>query len=170
MLLPQGNDYVSSEVSLFDKLVHVGEENSCIELPPRLHAFLVRCLLEHLKDIGIFQETLALSFLQGRMEKGEAANGCLKRMGDIALILAGLFPQRTRRMNVSLSYVREMGEGAYLDLADKFLRSGRKETALYYGEIGIQFCLLTEVLSGMRERPQTAWQLLQRFQQKIIES
>lgn len=167
MLLPQGNDYVSGEVSVFDKLVRAGEENACIDLPLRLRSFLIGCLMEYLRDIGMFQECLALNILEHRRATGEVANGQLKRTGDIALILAGLFPRRVRRMNVSLSYVNSMGEGAYMNLADKFLRAGRRERALFYGEVGIQFSLLVEVLNGARSPRTTAWQLYQEFQKKI---
>ncbi len=167
MLLPQGNDYVSGEVSVFDSLVRFGEEKSCITLPHHLHGFLVECLLEYMKDTGIVQEGFALNFPLARIEKHATGNQRLKRMGDAALILAGLFPQRAQRLNVSVTYIREMGEGAYLNLADKLLRAGSKERALFFGELGIQFHLLVEVLNGTREHPQTAWAVYQQFRMNM---
>lgn len=166
MLLPQGNQYVSGEVTLFDKLVRAGEERSSITLPHRLHAFLVGCLLEYLRDISLLEKVLALDFLQARAGLNET--GLLKRTGDEALLIAGLFPRRARSMNVSASYISGMGESAYLGLADKLLLAGKKEPALFYGEVGIRFRLLAEVLNGTREGPRTAWDLFQQFRANAV--
>ncbi|MCR4276374.1 MAG: hypothetical protein NUV90_03250 [Candidatus Parcubacteria bacterium] len=153
MLLPKSNSYVSGETSIFDTLVKAGEEDSFIALPYQLHTFLVQCLVEHVRDREIAHYVLALHFLRSAEKLGEQGNVVLKRTGDAALLLAGLFPERASRLHVSSSYFRCMGQAAYANLAVKFLVTGRPERGRFYDKVTVYFHLLERVLNAVRAQP-----------------
>ena len=113
MLLARRNPYVSAETALFSDLVKAGEEESHTFLPMDLRAYLVRCLNDYLVDPDIVQQVLAIDFLELRNTTGAVRVTALKRSGDASLILAGLFPKRARRLNVSDTYFRTMGQSLY---------------------------------------------------------
>lgn len=157
MLLPQSTPYVSGEVSLFDMAVRSGEEKSHIVLSAPLHAFLVRCLLEHLRDPGIVHNVLAIGLLSVSEKSGEQIKNVLKQTGDEALILAGLFPDRAARLGVSLGYFRHMGRAAYVHLAAQFFATGRKESGKLYNTVAAHFPRLEHVLFATRDEPASTW-------------
>lgn len=167
MLLPKSDPYVSGEVSIFDTLVRVGEERSSIMLPFQLRLFLVGCLVDHLYDQAITHQVLALGLLQSATKLGEEGNVLLKRTGDSALLLAGLFPERTLRLHVSRSYFRFMGQAAYANLAARFQASGKPERGKFYDKVTEHFQLLEKVLDAVRLRPAAEWGFYQRFRASI---
>lgn len=163
VLLPEKNPYVSGEMSLFDTLVRTGEEKSSVMLPFPLHSFLVACLAEHLRDTEIVHGTLALGFLNATTKLGEQGNVVLKRTGDAALLLAGLFPERALRLHVSSVYFRLMGQAAYASLAVKLQTRGNSERGYFYDDVAEHFPVLEKVLGAVRARPQNEWGAYQRF-------
>lgn len=167
MLLPKKNPYVSSEISLFDMLVRAGEEKSLITLSLQFHAFLVECLIEHLRDCEIVHNTLALSLLRSAEERGEHGNVLLKRTGDGALLLAGLFPERAIRLRVSSRYFRFMGQAAYASLGAKFQATGRADRGKFYDKVAEHFHILEKVLLATQTRPETDWDAFRRFRANI---
>ncbi len=150
MLLPKSNPYVSGEFSIFDTLVKIGEEKSFVTLPFQFHIFLVNCLVEHVRDRAIVHHVLALGLLNSTAKKGEQANVLLKRTGDAALLLAGLFPERALRLHVSSRYFRFMGQAAYAGLAAKFEATGRPKRGEFYDKVAEHFHLLEKVLGAAR--------------------
>lgn len=167
MLLPTKELYVSGEVSVFEKLVGAGEAKSHITLPFQLHLFLIHCLIEHLRDIDIVHEVLAMNFLRSTEKFGEQGNLLLKRSGDGALLLVGLFPERALRLNVSSSYFRLMGQAAYASLAASFQATGRPMRGEFYNKLAEHFQLLERVLNAVRVQPETEWGAYIRFRAKI---
>lgn len=164
MLLPRGNEYISGRVALFDDLVCEGETRSGIPLSYELHIFLVQCLLEYLTDSSVLNEVLSLRLFSNAIRRGEEANLLLKRTGDEALLLAGLFPRRARRLNVGPSYFRTIGEEAYSALGSRCQATGTVERGLFYRRLAYGFRFLVEVLHGTRTGSRTAWQQYFRFQ------
>jgi hypothetical protein len=167
MLLPTRSPYVSGEISIFDTLVRAGEEKSSITLPFQLHAFLVGCLVEHVRDGEIVHHILALGLLESTTKLGEEGNVLLKRTGDAALLLAGLFPERAIRLHVRSTYFRFMGQSAYASLAAKFQATGRPVRGEFYDELAEQFCSLEKVLNAARAQPETEWEFFQRFRTNL---
>ena len=162
MLLAKTNPYVPGKVSIFHTLVSAGEEKSCITLPHHLRGFLVDCLVEHVRDREIVHTVLALELLHSTEKLGEQGNVLLKRVGDGALLLAGLFPERALRLHVSSRYFRLIGQTAYTNLAAKFQVTGRQERGKFYSTVATHFDLLEKVLDAARVRT-SEWELFQRF-------
>lgn len=167
MLLAERNPYVPGEVSLFDTLVKAGEEKALVTLSLQLHVFLVNCLVEHLYDHAITHQTLALGFLGSTTKSGKSSLVLLKRTGDAALLLAGFFPERALRLNVSSRYFRHMGQAAYASLAARVQATGRPVRGEFYNGLAEHFQLLERVLNATRARPETEWEAFQRFRTKL---
>lgn len=167
MLLPKENSHVSGALSVLDSLVKEGEQRSFITLPYHLRSFLVECLAEHLRDTEIVHHVLALGLLDSVTKLGEQGNVLLKRTGDEALLLAGLFPERVLRLHVSASYFRLMGQAAYASLAVRLQATGKRERGRFYNTVAEDFRLLEKVLNAARARPETEWDAFQRFRAKL---
>lgn len=167
MLIPKKNPYVPGEISIFDTLVRKGEEKSHVTLPIQLHMFLVGCLVEHLQDTGITHHILAIGLLRSATRSGESGNVLLKRSGDAALLLAGLFPERALRLHVSSRYFRFMGQAAYANLAAKLQAMGEEDRGKFYDEVVEHFQSLEKVLNAARARPETEWGAFQQFRASL---
>jgi len=167
MLLPRESPYVSGETAMFDTLVTTGEEKSLVTLPFPLHAFLVGCLAEHVHDPEIVHHVLAFGLLGSVTKSGEQGNVLLKRTGDEALLLAGLFPERALRLRVSSSYFRFMGQAAYAGLAVRLQAMGKVERGKFYDIVTEDFPLLEKVLQAARAQPETEWDAFQRFRVRL---
>lgn len=154
MLLPtKKTPFVSGATSLFDALVRIGEERAQVTLPHPLHAFLVRCLVEHLRDVEITHQVLALALLTSPHMRGTEAVEHLRRVGDAALLLAGLFPERARRLNVDDSYFHQVGKTAYRAVAGLLVR-GHSDPGTLFNSVAEGFDALALVLDASRERRQ----------------
>jgi len=167
MLLPKSNSNDVLGTELFDVLVRAGEEKSLVTLPTRLHIFLVNCLVEHMRDRAIGFHVLALGLLDVSAKHGEQRNLLLKRTGDAALLLAGLFPERALRLQVSSAYFRLMGQAAYASLAARSQMLGRWHRGEFYNEVAEQFRFLEKVLNAVRARPETEWEAYKRFRVRL---
>jgi hypothetical protein len=167
MLLPEKNPNVSGVVSVFEKLVGMGEERSLVTLSPQLRTFLVDCLAEHLRDRAITQQALALGFLISMEKSGEQAIVRLKRVGDGALLLTGLFPERALRLHVNTSYFRSMGQAAYASIAARLQANAASERRKLYTRAAAHFLFLEKVLRAARGQPETEWGAYLRFRASL---
>ena len=162
------NPYVSGKVDLFETLVRAGEEASSITLPVNLHMFLVDCLVEHLSDPGIVDHVLALDLLAPPRKVGNEKAVFLKRRGDASLLLAGLFPERARRLHVSSSYFRFMGQAFYSSLSAHLSIGPTIERGLFYNEVAREFGSLACVLKSSRAPEKDEWRSYLRFRAAIM--
>ncbi len=149
MLLPEQGSY-SHAISVFNQLVRAGEEKSLTPLPHPLREYLVWCLLEHVHDVDIVDEAIALNYLRSFELRGEHAAHFLKRAGDAALLFAGFFPERARHMRVGPDYFRFMGKGAYYTLATDHAVLRESARRKFYGTVVTHYESLERVLQGAR--------------------
>ena len=148
----------AAQTSLFDQLVRAAEESALVTLPYHLRNFLVVCLSAHVHDTEIVCETIALSYLKAGEMRGEHAATLLRRAGEGALLLAGLFPERARRLNVSADYFCVVGQTAYLTLATETQVVRDPDRRAFYGFVAEQFAELIRVLRQARARPEREWE------------
>lgn len=141
-------------VPIFDDLVHFGEKRTNMSLPFALHQFLVQVLVDHVRDVELAHAEFAIPFLSWPKEGGgvELKVARLRRLGESALLYAGLFPERAHRLNVSDTYFAEMGEMVYTSLAALLCGSGRKEASSFFSGVADRFGHLALVLDAARER------------------
>ncbi len=168
LLIPNQNPYVSGETAVFDSLVRTGEERAHVTLSFNLRLFLVSCLIEHLSDSGITQHVLALGLLESNEKSGAERTLLLKRTGDAALILAGLYPERANRLNVTPMYFRFMGQASYTTLATHLLASPASDRGKFFNEVADGFVLLERVLNNVGAEAESEWISFLCFRAKTI--
>ncbi len=85
----------------------------------------------------------------------EVQTASLKRLGDVALLIAGIFSDSLNRKLVDLDYYIAMGGSAYGHLAD-LIRDSLQGKALgdVFAELAAKFAPLVEVLGEVSERAQ----------------
>lgn len=82
---------------------------------------------------------------------GDARNAALKRMGDVALFIAGFMTEALDRSPVGLGYYVRMGGGAYHTLALSLPANARgRAYAPVFAELSARFTDLVDVLNEVR--------------------
>lgn len=166
LLIPEQSPYISGERAILNTLVEAGETRSHITLSPELHLFLIDFLEEYLDDPTITHQVLAIGLLGSIPKFGTEKEMMLKRAGDASLILAGLFPERALRLNVSPLYFQHMGQASYGSLAIHLESRRAPERGQFYHELARQFSTLQQVLKKARgERGE--WKSFEEFRASL---
>lgn len=147
-------DYFHAQVaaSLAHQQVDVGHST--------LH-YLSRLLAEFTDPRQLFSRTdhgwdlkpLAMHYADAVQAEGaQQRNLALKRLGDIALFIAGMFSGSLARKVVDVDYYAAMGGAAYRDLHDFVVaRLGTGAQGTPYAELGAKFLSLVDVLAEVAE-------------------
>ncbi|MBI2091619.1 MAG: hypothetical protein HYT75_01310 [Deltaproteobacteria bacterium] len=90
-----------------------------------------------------------LALMYARALNGDSATQIreLKRLGDVSLYLAGLFPEHLEKGLVGVNYYTDMGSGAYASLAGQL--AGEKVFTELYSELSEKFAGLALALGEM---------------------
>ncbi|OIO30619.1 hypothetical protein AUJ77_02310 [Candidatus Nomurabacteria bacterium CG1_02_43_90] len=145
-------DFEKTVVATWVDFVKKGEQKIGQDLNEDLESFLVFTLMRFMRRTDLFSVTLALEFLNASSEyTGHKKEQALSSVGDISLILAGLFPERTKNLNVSPSYFVEIGRMAFEELATSFERRNIKSHANLYHSVCQGFPFMAKVLLSARE-------------------
>jgi hypothetical protein len=167
-LILNNSQYVSDKSALFGTFVAKGEEKAHVTLPFNLRLFLIECLSEHMADPEIVHHVLAFEYFDTCKETGAVRALRLKRAGDSALLLAGLFPERALRLRVSPKYFSHMGQGFYATLASHLLVSSPHKHGELYNEVAHAFSLLARVLRDARGYAGNEWDAFVRFKAEVV--
>lgn len=104
-------------------------------------------------------------------EDEKAARAALKRLGDVALFISGLFAQSLQRSLVDIDYYIAMGGTAYDCLANRVQSnfSGRALSQIYT-ELAEQFAGLVDVLAEVADdcQPQQNQDLLRLYERWLL--
>jgi len=92
-------------------------------------------------------EPLAIALLRALQRPGHTGRAELRRVGDVALFLAGFFSDRFHRQRVDIDYVACLGGHAYSELA----RDSRERWAEAFAELGERFQLFVDLLTEISE-------------------
>ena len=113
--------------SYFSEELTRASENQSIEIDEEVAAYLTQLLTEFSNPSALFDKTedgielkpLALYYLAAvEAENRESQNLALRRLGDIALFISGLFPASLNRKVMDVDYYIAMGGSAYSHLHD----------------------------------------------------
>ncbi len=105
--------------------------------------------LNHYTTVNSFTTTvIALDYLQHANLESTHDLVNMRQIGDQSLLLAGLFPQRLSKKNISLDYMKMMGQQAYY-LISVVGVSARYDSPLYYA-LYEHFEKLMRILDQMR--------------------
>ena len=138
--------------AMANQQVHAREETLCYIV--NLLAAYMRAdqLFEEGAD-GLFVKPLALMYAEAldAPTPGDR-DSALKRLGDVALFISGLFSNSLCRSLVDVDYYIQMGGNAYGFLADS-ARVARETQALKiaFAELSFQFAAFTDVLAEVSE-------------------
>jgi hypothetical protein len=156
-VIPEG-----SLQSFFRDLVQRAVCRQHINLTADSEFYVVNLLTELKKTEKAFDcssgrpEETPLALLLERAIHGDTATRIrtLKFLGDTALFVAGIFPERATRKFRTLDYYIRMGGGAYLTLSTAL--PGQRSFAGLYEEMGIKFRdlvgIVNEVSQAGRDR------------------
>ncbi len=144
-------NFEKTAVATWVDFVRNGEQKIGQDLTEEMESFLVFTLMRFMRRTDLFSVVLALEFLNASSEyTGHNKERVLSEVGDISLILAGLFPERTKRLNVSPSYFVEIGRMAFKDLATSFERRKVESYANLYHNVCDGFPFMAKVLLSAR--------------------
>ncbi len=96
---------------------------------------------------GYTLRPLAVLYSEALYAKSEEArNQALRRLGDIALFIAGIFADSLQKQSVNLDYYIAMGGNAYGYLSDRHRSRAHRPV---FGELSSQFTDFVDILSSI---------------------
>lgn len=140
-----------TETAHWHSLICEAEQAAQCYLDEELQSYVVFLLMRFLGRPQIASRIVALDYLNGMRASGNSQYEALRDVGDICLLHAGLFPERTRRRRVSKDYYVNMGCGAYLRLSDAVNHG----LAQLFVRLSHEFLEIMNILQSMRELGQS---------------
>jgi hypothetical protein len=147
---------LESMVGFFDREVATAVHRQQVKIGQHTQSYIVNLLAEYAKASRLHApgeaDTLAMLYLQSRQQRQEERVRSLRRLGDLALCIAGFFADSLNRKVVDVDYYIDMGGSAYGSLAAIF--DGKREAAVFselYEELATKFSRLVEVLNEVSE-------------------
>ena len=135
-----------SETAQWYRLVNEAEAAAGTHLPEEVESYLVFLLMRFRSRPEMAGRILALDYLRGLLSGGRLREQRLQEVGDHCLLLSGFFPQRARRLNVSVDYFVDLGQGAYHSLASL----DPQQLGRLFAELGERFVVMMDLLRRMR--------------------
>ncbi len=140
----------NTQTELWFNLIREAEEKRLLTLTETQEGYLVFMLQRFMKRSEIFDTTLALEYLNSSDKPYHQREIALTDVADISLLFAGLFPDRSRKLNVSNRYFRDMGQMCFFDLAILCNRLKHKGEPMLYQDIARSIDVLISVLLCVR--------------------
>ena len=150
----------NTETGLWVDLLKEGQVRACVTLSETEEAYTVHMLQRFMRDVELTDTTLALGYLDSQTDSQAKKYGSLWHTADAGLLLAGLFPERARKRNVSVSYFTDISQVCFFSLAEICDRMRRPLEAKEYREIGTGVKRVTCVLHCARMKTRTVRELL----------
>lgn len=127
-------------------LVSEAEVAAKRSLDETLESYLVFLLMRFAAQPCLAGRSLAIDYLRGSTATGQLGECQLRDVGDLCLLLSGMYPQQAQRRLVRASYYVDLGRGAYGQLAERLRHAG----AGVYQQLCQGFVALMDVLQAMR--------------------
>ena len=135
-----------TELALWYSLVEDAKSRCDSPLATDESAYLVYLLMRYLQKPEITENCFALSYLEAQLETGRYKADRLQAVGDQCLLTSGFFPQQAHRKRVRLNYFVQLGQAAYLQLAESSIQS----IACLYSGLAEQFVRMMDVLQTLK--------------------
>ncbi len=119
-----------------------------------LTSFLHTEQLYERSEDGLNLKPLALIYTEAAQETSpEQRNRAMRRLGDVALFIAGVFADSLSRKPVDVDYYIAMGGSAYAQLSDNLARSsGARALRGVFAELAAKFTRFVDVLAEVTEQ------------------
>lgn len=135
-----------TSIAQWHALVSEAEAAAAQSLGETLESYLVFLLMRFVARPDLAGHTLAIDYLRGTAAQGQLCETQLRDVGDLCLLLSGMYPQHAERRLVRASYYVDLGRGAYGQLAERLRHAG----AGVYQQLCHGFVALMDVLQAMR--------------------
>lgn len=134
-------------------LVQEGEKRSKIPLSEEEESYTVFMLMRNVTNTQLFEDPVAIILLHGlTYSAGEHAQALHSgKAGDVALIIAGLYPDYRARGSVSDTYFTDMSKIAYTYAAHTLARMKKYSDSYTYATIAQAVPKIKRVLSSARD-------------------
>jgi hypothetical protein len=141
--------YQAKDMSSWYQLIATAKHACGYDLSDGLDHYLVLTLQAFMENTDIADNVLAIEFLENvTQQSNHETTQNIRYVGDQCLLLSGLFPERAKKRNVSLSYYIDLGKNSYLHLANAG-RHLKLNNELFF-ELGTHFVGLMDVLTVIR--------------------
>lgn len=121
---------------LWVDLLKEGQDRAHVSLSETEESYTVFMLQRFTRRTDLTTITFALAFMEHERESPVRRQDSLWETADASLLVAGLFPERARRKNVSVSYFTDMSQICFFELAGICDRLNHQGEANMYREIG----------------------------------
>jgi hypothetical protein len=120
-----------------------------VETAEEMEFYLVQLLERHVRMPGdLLGKPLAITFLEARQGAPAERFERLKRVGDTALFVSGLFTDSLERSLVAPSYYIDLGKLSYQEIA----RSAARQLRNIFADLALHFTDLVRVLGEISTR------------------
>ncbi|MFV2003658.1 MAG: hypothetical protein ACC650_00565 [Gammaproteobacteria bacterium] len=137
----------SSEISQWHTLVSEAEQDYGCQLDETMQSYLVFTLMRFAKDQQLNSQALALDYLSSHHLPNSLRNEQLRHIGDQCLLVSGLYPQSTKKRQVSADYYVNIGRSAYHHISTVT----QQGIAELYQQLAESFILLMDLLQTIRQ-------------------
>lgn len=149
-----------TQTELWIDLLKEGQKRSHVTLSEDEESYLCMMLQRFVRNADITATVLAIEYLESQNKGRAERRAMLSQVADIGLLLAGLFPERATRKNVSVSYFTTMSQACFFELSGVCEAMRQLALARQYHNIGNAVEKLAYVLYCMRRRNTTVRELL----------
>ena len=125
----------NTQVELWKNFLEAGQISSGVKLTENQEAYTVFLLQRFLRGTELMGMVLAIQYLESLLETRTKRSVLLSDTADASLILAGLYPERARRLHVSDYYFITMCKQCLEELASICFEIKRNGEAELYKEI-----------------------------------
>jgi hypothetical protein len=138
----------STETFQWHSLITEAEDTSLIALSEDAESHLVFLLSRFVTHPEIANSVLGLEYLESMHSHLHLRQYLLQEVGDKCLLMAGLFPSRSRKKLVKISYFVHIGQNAYATIGNLSSRAGIRGL---YTHLSQAFVPMMDVLQTTRE-------------------
>lgn len=126
----------NAEIGLWVDLLKEGQGRAHVSLSETEESYTALMLQRFARRTDLTTITFALAFMEHAHEGPVQRQDSLWETADAGLLVAGLFPERARKKNVSVSYFTDMSQICFFELAGICERLRHQSEAGMYREIG----------------------------------
>ena len=139
-----------TDTSQWHALVNEAQVSKNLVLNENTESYLVFLLMRFSQTTKLLESVIALDVLESMNAFGKRQIELLRDVGDKSLLFCGLFPGMASKRRVSLEYYSDMGQAAYLSVAElEHGQPDRQSDGLFF-QLSEQFSAMQQVLHAMR--------------------
>ena len=147
----EDKDIITPQSGMIEEFWHeaveYGEAHANVTLPVMIEEYLTKTLMQYIREVFFMDTPIAIHFLEGLKENDLVR---LAQGASASLLILGPFPERTKRMLVSPSYLLYAGRSSYDHLALRFETIHLTHDAALARKARDSFEPMARVLRGMR--------------------